>query len=158
LDDAQRIVVLAFKRLHLRQQANERRKLEGTKLRCAKYVITNGKRQPLEAFIYSDAMTESMGSTPKLGSTKTKHSKPGKQIKNRLFTVQVICGDVNFYMNISVDQLMSGGANLSIEIQRIAMERLSKDLAALGVEMPKIINFQFDNCGENKASGSSYCL
>lgn len=108
-----------------------------------------GRQQPIEALIYSDAMTESMGSTPKIGSTR--HSKPGKQIKNRLFTVQVICGAAcQFYMNISVDQLIAGGANLSIEIQRIAMEVLGKELAKLGQVLPRIINFQFDNCGENK--------
>ena len=81
------------------------------------------------------------------------HSNPivtGKQIKNRLFTVQVICGDIQYYMNISVDQLMPGGANLAIEIQKIAMEQLSQDLAALGLAFPPIVNWQFDNCGENK--------
>ena len=74
----------------------------------------------------------------------------GKQIRNRLFTVQVICGDLQYYMNVSVDQLMPGGANLAIEIQRVAMEQLSQDLAAIGLEFPSIIHWQFDNCGENK--------
>ena len=46
--DAQRLVVLAFKRLHLRQQSNE--------IRCS-----NGKQQLSGAF-YSDSMTEATGS------------------------------------------------------------------------------------------------
>ena len=155
LDDAQRLVVLAFKRLHLRQQTNERRHMELVKERCSKFTVAaDGKRQPREAFIYSDAMTESTGSTPKVG--RDRHSKPSKQIKNRLFTVQVICGDLNYYMNLSVDQLMPGGANLAIEIQRIAMERLSKDLSNLGLEMPPIVHWQFDNCGENKVYHIKY--
>ena len=54
--DAQRLVVLAFKRLHLRQQSNERRELEATKIRCS-----NGKQQLSGAF-YSDSMTEATGS------------------------------------------------------------------------------------------------
>ena len=88
LDDAQRLVVLAFKRLHLRQQSNERRELEATKIRCSKVTITaDGKRQPNGAMFYSDAMTEATGSTPRWGSELTSHSKPGKQIKNRLFTM-----------------------------------------------------------------------
>ena len=153
LSDAERLVVLAFKRLHLRQQANERRELEATKIRCGKVTITaDGKRQPNAAMFYSDAMTEATGSTPRVGSEQTSHSKPGKQIKNRLFTMQVISGDLNYYMNISVDQMISGGANLAIEIQRIAMERLSQDLAAIGLELPPVCYFQFDNCGENKVS------
>lgn len=150
LSDEQRLVVLAFKRLHLRQQSTERQKLENRKNACRKYTTDGtGKQQPIEALIYSDAMTESMGSTPKVGSSR--HSKPGKQIKNRLFTVQVICGAAcQFYMNVSVDQLIAGGANLAIEIQRVAIETLATELAKLGQELPKIINFQFDNCGENK--------
>ena len=55
-------------------------------------------------------------------------------------------------MNISVDQMITGGANLAIEIQRIAMERLSEDLAMLGLELPRVCFFQFYNCGENKVA------
>ena len=84
LDDAQRLVVLAFKRLHLRQQANERKQLELTKARCAKYTVTaDGKRQPNEGFFYSDAMTESTGSTPKVG--RGRRNKPGKFDSKLLF-------------------------------------------------------------------------
>jgi len=116
-----------------------------------RYRTVDGRRQPVQAFIYSDAMTESMGSTPRIG--RDRHSKPGKQIRNRLFTVQVICGaDCQFYMNISVDQMISGGANLSIEIQRVALEELAERLAALGQSLPKRVQFQFDNCGENKVT------
>jgi hypothetical protein len=79
-------VVLEFKRLHLRQQVREREKLEETRGKC-RMVGPDG--QPLEAFIYADAMTESQGDTPKLGRKDGRHSKPGKVIKNRTFCVEV---------------------------------------------------------------------
>lgn len=123
--------------------------LEDTKERCSRTEFRDGRQQPIEAFFYSDAMTESMGSTPKVGKFGNQ-SKPGKQIRNRLFTVQIICGALSYHINISVDQLVKGGANLAIEIQRVAMNHLAQQLANQGQSMPSILNYQFDNCGENK--------
>ena len=108
-----------------------------------------GRRQPVRALIYTDAMTESMGSTPRVGIWGNQ-SKPGKQIKNRIFTAQIICGDLNYHINVSVDQMIHGGANLAIEIQRIAIEDLSQRLSNRGQRIPDELHFQFDNCGENK--------
>jgi len=53
-------------------------------------------------------------------------------------------------MYSSVDQMVMGGANLAIEIQRLAIEKLSVELEKQNLLMPRIMNFQFDNCGENK--------
>ena len=103
---------------------------------------------PKYAFIYSDAMTESKGNCPKEG--KKRHSNPGKVIKNRLFAVQVVSGPIDAILYISVDQTMAGGANLAVEIQRIAIDHLTKMLAGRNLLMPRIQYWQFDNCGENK--------
>ena len=95
-------------------------------------------------------MTLQTGNTPKIGDFRS--SKMGKQIANRLFGVQVVCGPLNFMMYVSVDNMISGGANLAIEIQRKAIEKLSVELQKKTMLMPSIMYWQFDNCGENKVS------
>ncbi len=95
-------------------------------------------------------MTLQTGNTPKVGDYRS--SKISAQIANRLFGVQVICGPLNFMMYISVDNMISGGANLAIEIQRKAIEKLSEELQKKTMLMPPIMYWQFDNCGENKVS------
>ena len=70
-------------------------------------------------------MTLQTSNTPKVGDVRS--SKMGKVITNR-FGVQVICGPLYFMMYISVDNMISGGANLAIEIQRKAIEKLSEEL------------------------------
>ena len=105
---------------------------------------------PTDAFIYSDAMTESKGDSPKEGVNRK--SKQTKYIKNRLFAVEVICGPINMMLYVSTDQTIPGGANVAIEIQRLALEYLAKELQRLGLTMPRRLHFQFDNCGENKVN------
>ena len=79
---------------------------------------------PTDAFVYSDAMTESKGNT----QVVNRQSKQAKYIKNRLFAAEVICGPVDLMLYVSVDNTMAGGANLAIEIHRLALEYLSKEL------------------------------
>jgi hypothetical protein len=105
---------------------------------------------PTDAFIYSDAMTESIGDTPKEGVERK--SKQTKSIKNRLFCVEVICRPIDMMLYVSTDKTMAGGANLAIEIQRLALEYLAKELEKQGLRMPRRLHFQFDNCGENKVT------
>ena len=93
-------------------------------------------------------MTESAGDSPKEGCQR--HSNPGKVIKNRLFAVQVVCGTIDVILYISVDQTIPGGANIAVEIQRVALDYLAKVLEAKKLLMPRIQYWQFDNCGENK--------
>ena len=103
---------------------------------------------PKYAFIYTDAMTEQRGDTPKEG--KKRHSNPGKVIKNRLFAAQIISGPIDAILYISVDQTISGGANIAVEVQRVAIDHLTKMLAAEKMHLPRSQYWQFDNCGENK--------
>jgi hypothetical protein len=116
---------------------------------------TDTRGNPKKAFIYADAMTLSRGDTPKEG--RKRHSNPGKVISNRLFAVQIISGDVDTMLHVNVDQTIPGGANLAIEIQRLAMQHLADELQKLGKLMPRVLHWQFDNCGENKVI-SYYCL
>ena len=99
-------------------------------------------------------MTTLTGNTPKIGDHRS--SKVGKQITNRLFGVQVICGPLHFMMYISVDNMISGGANLAIEIQRKSIEKLTQELEKKTMLMPPIMYWQFDNCGENKVSSFNF--
>ena len=108
----------------------------------------DAKGNPQKCLIYADAMTLSRGDTPKEG--KKRRSNPGKVISNRLFAVQIIAGDVDTMLHVNVDQTIPGGANLAIEIQRLALQHLSNELEKLGKLMPRIYHWQFDNCGENK--------
>jgi hypothetical protein len=145
-DRNQREIVLKFRRLHLKQQQIEREHLERIKTRSRQVDPRTG--MPKEAVIFTDAMTSSRGNTPKAGVKF--HSKPGKTILNRVFGTQIICGPVSFMMYSSVNQMVMGGANLAIEIQRLALDKLKVELQKRNLLMPRIMNFQFDNCGENK--------
>ena len=112
--------------------------------------VSDAKGMPKYAFIYADAMTESRGDTPKEG--KKRHSNPDKVIKNRLFAAQVVCGPIDAILYISVDQTISGGANLAVEIQRVAIDHLTKMLGDKRMVLPRTQYWQFDNCGENKVT------
>ena len=46
--------------------------------------------------------------------------------------------------------MISGGANVMIEVSRQALAELTKSLAKQGFVIPDYVMFQLDNCGENK--------
>jgi hypothetical protein len=48
--------------------------------------------------------------------------------------------------------MVSGGANIMIEVQRQALIDLAIMLKKQNQKMPKEFIFQFDNCGENKVN------
>jgi len=110
-------------RLHLKQQMIERMHLENTKDKCRTEVDENGFFS--HAFIYSDAMTLSRGSTPLQGE-KNHRPNQGRQLENRLFAVEVVCGPINLLVYVSVDGTIRGGANLGVEITRVGLECLRK--------------------------------
>jgi hypothetical protein len=106
-------IVQEFKRLHINQQASERKFLEVRKHRCLEL---DDKRQPIEALLYPDGMTEMKGETPKLGSTR--HTQVGDTISNRIIGVEVYCGPVNTVFIYNTDQLVKKGGNIMIEVMR----------------------------------------
>jgi hypothetical protein len=64
----------------------------------------------------------------------------------------MVCGPINEYVSISTNDTIPGGANVMIEVTRMAIEILAEKLAAIGLVLPKVLGVQYDNCGENKVS------
>ena len=62
----------------------------------------------------------------------------------------MVCGPIDEYVSISTDNLIPGGANVLIEVTRMAIEILAEKLAAINYVLPKNLGVQYDNCGENK--------
>ncbi|KAJ1384711.1 hypothetical protein B484DRAFT_410710 [Ochromonadaceae sp. CCMP2298] len=105
--------------------------------------------QPIKAFIFSDGFTIQKCNLPKEG--KLRHSQASrKPLESRVVGVEVICGPIDEVFVYYTDNLVAGGANIMIEIQRQALIDLSKKLCIMGLNMPQELHFQFDNCGENK--------
>ena len=93
-------------------------------------------------------MTIQRCNTPKFG--KTRHSTAKAQIESRVIGVEAYCGPVEAVFLYVTDNMVSGGANIMIEVQRQALIDLAAELKKYGKRMPKEFIFQFDNCGENK--------
>jgi hypothetical protein len=128
--------------------------LDKQKLRCRE-VDQDG--QPLFGMLFSDGMTSMSGNTPKVG--KDHHSSPKQNyMQSRVIGVEAYCGPIRTVFLYITDNMVSGGSNIMIEIQRQALIDLSKLLRAQGLNMPKEMLFQFDNCGENKVKHSSIFL
>jgi hypothetical protein len=61
-------------------------------------------------------MTIQTCNTPKVG--KNRQSKGIVQMENRVIGVEVYCGNINTVFVYYTDDMVSGGANIMIEIQR----------------------------------------
>jgi hypothetical protein len=107
------------------------------------------KGHPRRAFFFNDAFTELKGDSPRFKSVTAKTKGMAKNT-NRIFGVEVVCGDIVETFLYYADQFIAGGANILIEVQRQAMSDLANLLAKDGHPMPTILNFQFDNGSENK--------
>ena len=83
-----------------------------------------------------------------MGSTR--HTKVNDTITNRIIVVEVYCGPIKTVFIYNTDQLVRKGANIMIEIMRQATADLSAELRKKGKLLPKKMNWQFDNCAENK--------
>jgi hypothetical protein len=64
--------------------------------------------------------------------------------------VEVVCGPVDAIFLYHTDDMIIGGANCMIEIQRQIIIDLANELHKHGMSLPPSVVFQFDNCGENK--------
>ena len=109
-DQGQREIIKIYRKMHLQQQAAERRFLEENK-NAARRLSPEGT--PKELFMYADAMTAFTSRTPKMKKQMT------DCIENRIMGVEVICGpDLDTTFLYHSDQLVSGGANYLIEVIR----------------------------------------
>jgi len=164
----QREIILKFKALHLNQQAEERKNLEQNKLKCKDLdsfgqpklgmIFTGDTKKDFITcciFLHSlifllpiDGMTVMTCQTPKFG--KRRHSTAKSQIESRCIGVEVYCGPVQSVFLYFTDNMISGGSNIMIEVQRQALIDLAAELKKHSKNMTKEFIFQFDNCGENK--------
>ena len=67
-------------------------------------------------FLYLDGMTTYKGNTPKFGYKR--HSRSEQFIESRIISVDVACGSFEKFMLFYTDDLISGGANIMIEVLR----------------------------------------
>jgi hypothetical protein len=145
--EAQRDIIKEFQRLHLNQQSNERDFVNKKKFECQQL---DQFGQPKIGMLYSDGMTVMSCNTPKFGRHHHSSGSQSNVIESRVIGVEVYCGPINTVYLYYTDNLVSGGANIMIEVQRQALLDLSKQLSLIGCKMPSEFIFQFDNCGENK--------
>lgn len=103
-----------IKQLHLKQQAGERAALEAKKRIALCNNDENGN--PTLAVIFGDGMTAYAGRTPKYGRRAGKND--SALFQNRVFGLHVYCGPINGEILIHTDELVRGGANFMVEVQR----------------------------------------
>ena len=72
---------------------------------------------PILAVIFGDSMTSYAGRTPKYGR-RTGKADGAVSFENRVFGVEVYCGPVEGEVLFHSDELVRGGANFIIEVQR----------------------------------------
>jgi hypothetical protein len=144
---AQRDVIIKYRRLHLKQQAQQRMDLEMRKRKALEHEDINGN--PVSALFFLDAITESRGDTP-YHKGRSKKDQAAKVIENRTIGLQVYCGPVKEVFLYHTDQFVFKGANIIIEVVRQAVFDLSKRLESYGKQFPRTLNLQFDNANENK--------
>ena len=133
-------------KIHLEQQQTERQHADNFLEMCESEYDDAGN--PKCALIDIDGQTVITGNTPKW--TKDSKSQQNTVIENRNIGVHMVCGPINEYISISTDNTIPGGANVMIEVTRMAIEILAEKLAAIGFVLPKSLGVQYDNCGENK--------
>jgi hypothetical protein len=139
-------IILRLKRLHLLQQAQERMDSANRKEQAKMSVDKDG--HPDKCYFEIDGYTEYKTKTPIVGQRKSKGDT--KRLSSRVIAAVVTCGNIDTRFIYTLNDLISGGANIMIEIVRQAIYDLGKILANQHLKVPGIMFLQFDNCGENK--------
>ena len=145
---AQVDLILRLKRLHLLQQAEER--IDSNKRRMDALQNRDKEGNFTSIYLEIDGYTEFKTKSPICGKRKSKGDT--KRIGNRVIGVVVACGPIDTRFVYLLNDLISGGANIMIEVVRHALYDLGVLLARLKLSIPKTLYLQFDNCGENKVS------
>lgn len=110
----QREIVFAYKSLHLKQQAAERAALDAKKkIACSTRDVAGN---PLYLVVLGDGRTVQACNTPKMGRRQSK--KDTAFFTNRTFGVEVHCYGISGEILVHTDDLVRGGANFVIEVQR----------------------------------------
>jgi hypothetical protein len=77
------------------------------------------------------------------GKSHTEKEEP--KVENRIIAGIIVCGDLDTVFAYSADQLISGGANLMIEVIRQGLSDLGRLLKSKGKKVPRFLYLQFDN-------------
>lgn len=109
---------------------------------------------PLRLFLFADGFTVYTCQTPKFPHV----SKGDKVIETRIVGIEVVCGPIKTVLVYRTDELISGVANITIEMTRQALIDVSILLRQRSLLFPRTLWLQFDNCGEtkNKESNTIY--
>jgi len=99
----------------LKQQAGERLALLG-KIREATNSYDAETGNPTHAVFFGDGMTVYAARTPKYGVRAGKRD--AAFFENRVFGVEVYCGQINGEILIHTDDLVRGCSNFIVEVQR----------------------------------------
>ena len=103
-----------YRTMHLKQQAAERRFLDDSK-KISKQL--NNELQPERAFFFSDGFTIRKCDTPRIGKRRQSKSSH-KKLESRIIAMEVICGPIDGIFVYYTDNIVSGGANIMVEIMR----------------------------------------
>ena len=79
-----------------------------------------------------------------------KESKGDSYIETRIVGIEVVCGPIKTVLVYRTDQLVNGGANITIEMTRQALIDVSILLRQRSLLIPRTLWLHFDNCGDNK--------
>jgi hypothetical protein len=151
ITEVQRRILQEYLHTHYKIQQAER---EEQRLAIEAARETDHLGQPKQAFMLFDGFSVFKGVTPKWsrgvfgGKSHTEKEEP--KVENRIIAGIIVCGDLDTVFAYSVDQLISGGANLMIEVIRQGLSDLGRLLKSKGKKVPRFLYLQFDNCGENK--------
>ena len=95
---------------------------------------------PLRLFLFGDGMTQYTCQTPKFPH----QSKGDKVIDTRIVGIEVVCGPIKTVLVYRTDELVSGGANITIEMTRQALIDVTILLRQRGLLVPRTLWLQFD--------------
>jgi hypothetical protein len=143
--DVEKDVVKRFRQMHLHQQSTERVHLDNRKMYAQDRLDLNGN--PLKMLFFIDGMTQYTCRTPRF---KDASAKGDMEIESRIIGVEVYCGPIRTVFVYRTDAIVRGGGNIMVEIVRQSIIDLTELLRQSGLQRPKTLVLQFDNCGENK--------
>lgn len=140
-------MVIAYRRDHLKLQARERDQLDRIKYDAEHNRDVDGS--PQRWYIGADGFTDAKTKVMKMSDTKGSNF-PVDSITNRCMGVEVICGPIKGTILYFMDEFITKGSNLMVEIMKRAISKLRELLAAEGYELPMNGYCSFDNSAENK--------
>lgn len=111
-----RNILREYKRKHLQQQEEARKRVDDIKHRCK--TVRDKNSNPTECLFFIDAMSTWAGNTPKATFLSGRSNKCDTGVfQNRSMGVEITCGDIDVFVIYHSDELVKGGANFMIEVR-----------------------------------------